>query len=1790
MVRSAKTKSQAGSSKLKAPVQLTGGSGFRYENPVAARFLLDMLTGKNVLGPDFGRVVRVDWQARDAGWLADDFAVTCRTASGGERAAGISAKDYQLLGRAGFPTEFARTAWQQWLSQNTTRTFRRGLDAIVLVTSDLAGDVRRAWSDLSTQAIATESSPERLVERLAEPDGAGAQSSVLQRVIFASLQCPDDLGAGQGDDLRERALLTRDVRVLKFDFETPQSSDQVIAVQDCQTALSSGDHAEAVSLWQRLVGIADELRPLGGSLDLPHLLDCLREQFSFREHPDFRTDWETLHRHSSEVMADIKSNIADAQAAHLPRDTQLADILELLRANRISILAGESGSGKSAMASQLATERYSRAAWLSADDLNHKNSSAFTRALGLRHSLPETLRASSDSSLVIFDSAESHSPDAQLLAGQLIREFLSNPGSQQVHVLITVQFEAADVLIRRLVQIGVPSAALNTKVLGRPSDAELDILLRAFSGLAWIVRRPEIKPLLLNLKVLDLTARTLGDAEALKDRPLIGLTTLIDILWEDWIQRGDDKYGRSHVLQKIGIHEADNLSSGIPLRLLDDSGDRKALPDLETSGLVRVKKERVTFTHDLLGDWARFRVLMGDGPPTAAASERRLQSPRWHKAIRLFGQHMLEQSADVPTDWRNCVENVPDDSIAGGLMRDLFLDSLFLATNASALLTRVWPVLIANKGALLSRLLDRFLFVATLPDARLLAFVPDADEAERISHAFRTPELIYFAPLLTVLHAHRDEVAQLAPYETARICALWLRNMPFELTAGVRMPWRQEAAELVLSIAREIQTRGLENSYFGSREDKVVYEALLYAALDLPAEVAQLSLELANRRPTSSVVSARVEATRQKRSAEQQQMSAKTKRAAAAAPVIYRSGRMREPWPHGPQSRVGHGFQEACLDTPAFTTLVQANPDVALEVLLAVCIEEPEEMSYGSSSLEDFGLAYWNSADPPAYFRGPFLPFIRFAREQGITFALKLVNFATQRVLGGKNIGISLEIDGQPKLWRGGANAFRWHHDGPTFHGALVQSVLMALEQWFYEQMDGGYDVTAAVGRIVSESESLAFAGVLFDLAKKDPSLLSGPLRPLFSASRLWHWDFQLTQLRYSGQSDLPGGAWFNQPQQLVALARQWHSLPHRREFLLIPNGILPRTMLSKPELRPFFEDVRKRWRAELDAEGEPEDLLLLIERITPENYTFPAEGDPNQEIVFQWPEAIARKNEEDLRQLNQNSAITQFPLRCMKVLAAGKPLPAEQLAPLLSWLKARDSDPPLEPEDEEQRPFPIENTILGGIAVLVAFHLDWLREDPSRIEWCQAKLEAIADNPPETPNFDSEVAISGFAWDDFAAVTGVRLLAADPKHALARRLVAQAITGFHYRTTESAMSLAFQLRDPLGADFDRLITLSVHWAALRMLGARGPEATEADKEEWEGKKTALVAAFINGSLSTELPDLKLIDAETVRAYEERRQRAWPEYGQHARRGSGDRREELYPEMPGFDERVLTGALSWLNPEAAQSPQERARCLALMQALLQLTFDRIPRVDDAEKAEIKGLPSGYDDWIFSIVARAIPHLKSDENPGRFWKAILNLGAPAHEWVERFFWHWFTDGLRASGSAAEFVRLWQGMVLYALSSPKWDPQQRYSRYDVEAMVIELLGLDSRWNAFASDESFTVPLKSMMALFEQAAQRWFTPRIVRNFLHFVVKPAAAPLLLPALPWLATALASFDSYDWREDIEGGLIEYLHVGWRREGQNILADPKLNKAYLDLLANVVSRGSHAAIALRDRVAAGATT
>ena len=174
--------------KKKAPVRLSGNAGTRYENEVAARFLLDMLAGTNSAGASFGHIVRIDWQARDLGWLTDDMVLTCQDSRDETRRIGFSMKSNKQVTTNGFPDDFVDLAWGQWLGARTTDKFHRGKDAISLVTATISDDVFDNWSALLKEILAT--TPDRIVARLDTDKKVGSQASDLQRALVKSFDCP----------------------------------------------------------------------------------------------------------------------------------------------------------------------------------------------------------------------------------------------------------------------------------------------------------------------------------------------------------------------------------------------------------------------------------------------------------------------------------------------------------------------------------------------------------------------------------------------------------------------------------------------------------------------------------------------------------------------------------------------------------------------------------------------------------------------------------------------------------------------------------------------------------------------------------------------------------------------------------------------------------------------------------------------------------------------------------------------------------------------------------------------------------------------------------------------------------------------------------------------------------------------------------------------------------------------------------------------------------------------------------------------------------------------------------------------------------------------------------------------------------------------------------------------------------------------------------------------------------------------------------------------------------------
>ena len=225
-----------------------------------------------------------------------------------------------------------------------------------------------------------------------------------------------------------------------------------------------------------------------------------------------------------------------------------------------------------------------------------------------------------------------------------------------------------------------------------------------------------------NLKILDWLVAAARSGKAINPASIISVSYLMDALWERWVEGDTDQLGRSHLIMRLGTLEGDTLLASVPRMQLEQS-EQAALGSLTSSDLVRIRDQRVRFTHDMLGDWARLNVLIGEPSLSAPSVRARAKLPRWHRAMRLFGQRLLEQADDGPERWRQAVEGLEDGTEEGAIIRDQLIEALFLATNAVALLQRSWETLTANRGRLLALMLERFMFAATLPDPRIGALL-----------------------------------------------------------------------------------------------------------------------------------------------------------------------------------------------------------------------------------------------------------------------------------------------------------------------------------------------------------------------------------------------------------------------------------------------------------------------------------------------------------------------------------------------------------------------------------------------------------------------------------------------------------------------------------------------------------------------------------------------------------------------------------------------------------------------------------------------------------------------------------------------------------------------------------------------------------------------------------------------------------------------------------------------------------------------------------------------------------
>jgi hypothetical protein len=1023
----------------------TGSGGATVEIKVGAYFLAAMLTGDRVLAPSLAHVVTgIDWQIRDKGWLLDDLLLCLRDGNTGGSLA-LSVKSNQQISQAGFPEDFVLAVWSHWL-QKDTNVFEKERDYLGLAVARLNTKVYDAWNDLFQEATQTGDDPERIAQRL----GAGKQSNEIIRRLFQSLHCPPALGtAGPAETVR---LISR-LQVLHLDFRNANSRSSQHALRMCQEASEGHDSETARNLWKSLCALVSEKNSAGGSLrSLP---PALRAEFRLLGALDDRADWQRLERSSQAGQERTRDSLTSGIV--ISRSLTSQEIEAQLLERQSVLVSGESGAGKSALAKSISRSwQAGSVVWLDPVGAEAEDLIALERKIGLRKPLHELLPLSPRKlSLLVLDALERWSPRGLDCAARLIN--ICSTSDAWV-ILATARSDQQRWVLDELSSREAPINGWSLYPLELPSLNDLQEVWSRFPDLhRLLLRHPRMEGLLRNLKVLDWLTRGKTAEAASWSAP----SQLVDGLWRRWTNSGPNPYGKENVLQKIARLEADSMEASVALSALDVS-EAVVLKELEGEELIRVEEGRVSFRHDLTGDWARLRSLVAEGPGALRQKIPELAlSPHWYSALRFFGQRLLEKGDSGAREWLDLYEALPEGVDSSTVARDLLLDSLIFASTSEQLLEGLWPHLAGGDGGLLSRLLNRFLFVATKPHPKVAAW--------------RIPHSPLWGPILETLDHHRSDVAAQAPVPGAEICFLWLNTRQNQM-------WRGEAARTALEIA---------NAHPDS-ERAIIFEAVLLAASELPEEVIELALRLARRSEPPPTPQDHEEPV------------------ADEAPLILhgRAGRIRPPYPDGPRARIGRGFREAVLGSASLRRLIDARPAIAREVLLACCLQEPRWVPFfGDRYVYDVpGVYEWLEGFPPAYSKGPFLWFLKLQREEGLEAILRLVNQATANWKEEREThrrrppGL---LATKRRRWAGDGEVYRWNEHSSN----VLQTALTALETWLVDEVEQGRSIEPAIRTIFKRSRSAAFAGVLVCLGKKRPELFEGPLLPLLGLRRLYRWE-----------------------------------------------------------------------------------------------------------------------------------------------------------------------------------------------------------------------------------------------------------------------------------------------------------------------------------------------------------------------------------------------------------------------------------------------------------------------------------------------------------------------------------------------------------------------------------------------------------------------------------------------------------------------------------------------------------
>ena len=920
----------------------TAGAGFDFEDHVAAWLLLKVLTGQPLPGIE-GSGTRLQMQVEPLGWEIDDILLTAILSANDPRRLAISCKSNEQVTASDLPADFVARCWRQW-SKTDENPMIPHRDKLMLATRGRHNAFMATWTDLKVTARSSDS--DLALSRMT--------ATAKHRKVFQSVKGPANV-PGVTPSEADVVEMINSIEVMPVDFQVVGSEYEGAAIAASRSLLVKSNLSEGNELWQELLTQAKNARLGSGTIEVFDLWHSLRRTFRLKDYPDYESSWQKLRELTEDYQRTIETEFVSGRA--VKRETETEEVLEIIKKHTLSVVFGESGSGKSALVKRAFIDRLPNfdQVWLGPEQLELVVDESRRTSVGIEQPVFDVLTATAKiENILVVDSAERHSEDYAMKAKVLIEKLQEHNEACEAPVWRVIVIGLTEAWNGGALQKLTGGTAFGRKEVDALAAGTVQDVLRGTPGLEWLSTHSDAVSALTNLRTLAWVIQAAGNLSSKEGQMSPSFGGIADQLWRHWT---DDKASVQRLLMKLAEREANFEHSFAISELVAE--DAAVLDSLPVACPLRKSEStgRVRFQHNLAADWARYQRLREISDNVIEWSKL-ASNPFWHGALRMLGQFLLRQQVGSRSAWDEALMIAEQQQGTVPLAVDVLLDALFLDPNAGIFLDERADVLLADRGTRFLRLVNRFEHMATVPGHSGQNLGSFSDLSLYIETQFRVPLVTRWPPIAFFLSKYQDRVASLTAPGIARLCDRWLSATPSVLSDGSPMPLRREFAQLAFACARELQLGRAKGIIYAGDEDWEVriYQAALAGAPDLPCEVSDWALEMAQRRPYRDDLQEKVREHHRERAAEhaqRMQQDAAYRERYERLKLLPPSLPLRQPlppWPWGATDRVETQFREAVLRTASFRALMEANAAVAAEVLLACIIESQPETEYGSVS------------------------------------------------------------------------------------------------------------------------------------------------------------------------------------------------------------------------------------------------------------------------------------------------------------------------------------------------------------------------------------------------------------------------------------------------------------------------------------------------------------------------------------------------------------------------------------------------------------------------------------------------------------------------------------------------------------------------------------------------------------------------------------------------------------------------------------------------------------------------